>query len=74
MEAGATKLNWIQHLDDLKEKLKSLREGRLVKEEENVRLMGELKEVKALVVKQGKELEEEGAAFVVSSFSLMTFC
>ena len=59
-----TKANWISHIDDLKDKLKSLRDHRLAKEDETAILQSELHEAKGLVAKQAKELEIQGAEFV----------
>lgn len=64
VESSVTKANWIAHIDDLKDKLKSLREHRVSKEDESASLLSELSEAKGIVSKQAKELEEQGAAYV----------
>mgnify|MGYP001565184483 FL=1 len=56
-----TKTNWIAHIDDLKEKLKTLREERRQWEQEGARLRAEVEELEGLNEKQAKDLEELGA-------------
>lgn len=63
-ESGVTKANWIAHIDDLKDKLKSMREARLKWEQEGRGLKAELDESREKEEKAKKELETQGAASV----------
>lgn len=56
-----TKANWIAHIDDLKDKLKSMREARLKWEQEGKALRAELEDSKEKEEKVKKELELQGA-------------
>lgn len=56
-----TKANWIAHIDDLKDKLKSMREARLKWEQEGKALKAELEDSKEKEEKAKKELELQGA-------------
>ncbi|KAK4698655.1 hypothetical protein P7C70_g7620, partial [Phenoliferia sp. Uapishka_3] len=60
-ESGVTKANWIVHIDDLKDKLRTFREQRIKWDAEGGALRAEVEELKKLVGKQAKELEAEGA-------------
>lgn len=60
-ESGVTKGNWIAHIEELKEKLKSMREGRTKMDQEMLGLRAECGELKDLLGKRSKELEEQGA-------------
>jgi hypothetical protein len=61
IESASTKSNWIAHIDDLKEKVKSLREGRTIGEEDSRRKEGELEEMRGVVARMKKEAEEMGS-------------
>ena len=65
-ESGVTKANWIAHIDDLKDKLKTMREARLKWEQEGRVLRAELEESKEKEEKAKKELEIQGAEWVPS--------
>ncbi|KAL8280531.1 hypothetical protein RQP46_007179 [Phenoliferia psychrophenolica] len=60
-ESGVTKANWIAHIADLQERLKTLRAQRLEWDAEGGRLRAEVEELKQRVQKQAGELEAEGA-------------
>jgi hypothetical protein len=60
-ESGVTKANWIAHIDDLKDKLKSMREARLKWEQEGKALKAALEDSKEKEEKVKKELEMQGA-------------
>lgn len=57
-----TKANWIAHIDDLKDKLKTLREARIKWDHESKALQAEIEDSKERERKAVKELEEQGAA------------
>lgn len=57
-----TKANWIAHIDDLKEKLKTLREARLKWEQEVKTLRAQVEDLQQKESKTSKELETQGAA------------
>ncbi|GAA5978560.1 hypothetical protein JCM5350_003141 [Sporobolomyces pararoseus] len=62
-EQKSTKDSWSEHINDLKEKLATLRKAKLKWDEEERRLKAELEDWKDRYEKKGKELETEGAAF-----------
>ncbi|GAA6054012.1 hypothetical protein JCM3770_002417 [Rhodotorula araucariae] len=62
-EQAATKANWTAHINDLRDKLATLREQRMRWEHDEKVLKAELVDWKERCEKKGKELEEEGAAF-----------
>lgn len=60
-ESSVTKGNWIAHIDDLKDKLKNLRETRIRLESEATLLKAEVVELKELGRKRSDEMEGLGA-------------
>ncbi|KAK4049720.1 hypothetical protein OIV83_003995 [Microbotryomycetes sp. JL201] len=62
-ETGATKANWTAHIDDLKERLKNLRDTRIKWEQERKELNTLVDEAREREKKACKDLEEQGAAF-----------
>ncbi|KAM0787086.1 hypothetical protein ACM66B_006344 [Microbotryomycetes sp. NB124-2] len=62
-ETGATKANWTAHIDDLKERLKALRDTRLKWEQEKKELRTLVDEAREREKKASKELEKQGAAY-----------
>lgn len=61
-EASVTKANWILHIDELREKLRKLREEKIKWGTEGERLRAQVAEFEGLVAKQREEMEAEGAA------------
>ncbi|GAA5898054.1 uncharacterized protein JCM6883_000908 [Sporobolomyces salmoneus] len=62
-EQKSTKDSWSEHINDLKEKLATLRKAKLKWDEEEKKLKAEVEDWKDRYEKKGKELETEGAAF-----------
>ncbi|GAA6005435.1 hypothetical protein JCM11491_003641 [Sporobolomyces phaffii] len=62
-EQKSTKETWSEHINDLKDKLATLRKAKLKWDEEEKKLKAELDDWKDRYEKKGKELESEGAAF-----------
>lgn len=61
-EQKSTKDSWSEHINDLKEKLATLRKAKLKWDEEEKKLKAEVEDWKDRYEKKGKELETEGAA------------
>ncbi|GAA5881329.1 hypothetical protein JCM16303_000132 [Sporobolomyces ruberrimus] len=62
-EQKSTKDSWSEHINDLKDKLATLRKAKLKWDEEEKKLKAELEDWKDRYEKKGKELEREGATF-----------
>lgn len=56
------KANWISHIDDMKDKLKGLRDQKIKWEGDGGVLRMQVQEMKETITKQTKQLEEQGAA------------
>lgn len=74
-----TKGNWINHIDDLKEKVKVLREDKTRREEEVRVLKAIASELEGVVGKREKEVEEVGhqlrfSLFLYFFFPLLARC
>ncbi|KAK4056098.1 hypothetical protein OIO90_002829 [Microbotryomycetes sp. JL221] len=62
-ETGSTKSNWTSHIEDLKERLKTLRDSRLKWEQERKELKDQVEQANEREKKAIKELEVQGAAY-----------
>ncbi|GAA5935816.1 uncharacterized protein JCM15063_001813 [Sporobolomyces koalae] len=63
-EQKSTKDSWSEHINDLKDKLATLRKAKLKWDEAEKGLKAEVEDWKDRYAKKGKELEQEGAAFL----------
>ncbi|SCV67181.1 BQ2448_5827 [Microbotryum intermedium] len=63
-ESSTIKVNWVSHIDDLREKLKTVRENKNKADQEGKTLKAQLEVVKEREAKLQKELDTTGAEFL----------
>ncbi|SCZ96390.1 BZ3500_MvSof-1268-A1-R1_Chr8-2g10163 [Microbotryum saponariae] len=63
-ESSTIKVNWVSHIDDLREKLKTVRESKGKADQEGKTLRAQLEVVKEREAKLQKELDTTGAEFL----------